>query len=328
MGWIAALAAAGGAAASAGGSASAAGAANSATDDQRDEQRNRGVQSAFYQMSALYGPDFARAMMGMYDAVQTNAEGHGSQKIDAILNDPAVKKVLGEKGTVQQLQDIADQFIGSGDKYLNQYTNQTNSLQQAGQGLSGGLANYGAGRARSITQDSADSLRSANAQTMARANATGLGSSTFALNALAGNARMNERDKQKALQNLGDSQIDRRTAQGNTNIGTLANRYAGQTSLWGSLQDRNLNLRLAPITARSQGFGQIGQMWSQMPVQQGAGYSPGGSFASNLGNAAAQFGSAGLARYMNQPAPATPVYGQQAGFGQYTAQGPPAPGQY
>lgn len=290
------LAAAGGSIASGIGGALAATSQNRAQQTQTQAAKRNAFSGALTQGIGVMGGSYAGLFQKINDAVYAQVEHGDSGPLQAITASPEFAAWQKETGgaAIPQLRALADQYIASGNKELGSYQQDTNTLDQQGKGISGQISNWGAGRAALINTDAAKSLRATNDQTMARANATGFGASSLVPNQLAGNARENELNKQKSLQTLSEGQIDRSTGQANQNLGMLANRMQGKTSLWGSLQDRNLGLQTAPINMQTGTLTNIGNTFSGQPAYPGGGQSAGGSALSNIGNAAAQFGSMGM----------------------------------
>lgn len=313
------------------GSLLAANTQNNAYNNASQQQRTNASYAENTLGQNLYGPAYTAFQAKLYKAIFDAQDGKpgAAQAFQDLANSPEYAAYAKASGgpVIPQLQSIANNYIQQGNQQLGTYANQTNALDQQGKGLSGQIANWGAGQAKLINTQADQALRSTNDQSLARLNATGLGASTAAPMTLASNTRQNELTRQQSLQNLSNQQLTAQNQQGNTNLSQLANRYQGQTSLWGSLQDRNLNLSLMPVQAQQQGTNSIANIWSGMPVGQSPGLSGSGSALSNIGNAVSQYGSlqalAGIYGAGKQPAAnGTVGAGLPGGSYGYTNAGP------
>jgi len=213
---------------------------------------------------------------------------------------------LGGIGT--DYQAGADKIMGGFNQdtqnLMRQYQAGTNRLDALGQGNEGMARQWGVGREKVIRQDAADSLKSMNRAGDAALNAGGFNSPTIRANQYAGNQTQTNKEMQRALQDLGEGQIDRQMQARTSRIGTLAgqlgqqNTFAANRSLAGTeLGTGFLNAKTAyqavPLQTEAQMLtGSIANPWlGQNTSQYYPGQSALGQALQTGGNALAGFSS-------------------------------------
>lgn len=199
----------------------------------------------------------------------------------------------------QGADQIMGQYDDSTNSLLGQMTAGTNRLEGLGAGAEGMARQWGVGREKIIRDDAARSLKDANAMSDAALVAGGFNSPTMRAGNYAGNASENERIKQRALQDLSESQIDRQLGARQNRTSTLASRLgmsdqiaagrsSDRTGLLAQFLNQRTALESAPLQTELQaGMSSIMNPWLGNNMSS---YNPG---QSALGSALRTFGNIG-----------------------------------
>jgi len=308
------------------------GAANRAGRQSRDWNNERFRE----QRGALGGLAFGGSYLDMMGDQNLSPE-HRAQ-----LQQFLESQGLADGGVVGAQRGLARQSTQAGQRIMQGYNRDTQSLSAMGQGnlaamqnVYGGLgqqaSQWGRGRADIIRRDSASNLSGMQDQTAARMAASGFGNSTAAMHAQSANSTLANRAMQDQLQGLSEAQIDRqmsvgmagassRERMGENQMGRDYARSAGWSDLQLQNLNRNLNMRQAPLnTAMQVQQSQIMNPWLSHPQGPGAGISPLASAGGALAGGLAAYGGYLMAKEGNQqpaqnpgpgiPGGASPYYG-------------------
>ena len=255
----------GGAALSAGGGLLGASSANRAARQQRDWYDKRTGEGYQRYINALYGPSAGNP---------------------ALWSVPGGSPPTPEAGSILgRLRGLASYGEGQGQSILAGYNADSGRLGQMARGAEGMAGMWGQGREKIIRQDSTDDLRDRNDASRAALGAAGFGSSTAVGNQLSANAESVGRNRDRALQDLGEAQIDRQLGARTQRLNVEGGRASGRTGLQSGLLSQSIGLRQAPIST------ELGAMESQVAnpwLHYAGAYQPSGQ--SGLGAGLQQLG--------------------------------------
>lgn len=227
MSWVA-VAVAGGAAIGAGGSMLQGQASGRGARAQRDFYDKRTGEGYQRYVNALYGPSAG-------NPAAWSVPGGAPPT-------PSAGSILG------RLRGLADYGEGQGQSILAGYNADSGRLGQMARGAESMAGMWGQGREKIIRQDSGEDLRDRNDASRAALGAAGFGSSTAVGNQLSANAESVGRNRDRALQDLGEAQIDRQLGARTQRLNVEGGRSSGRTGLQAGLLSQNIGLRQAPIS--------------------------------------------------------------------------------
>lgn len=251
-------------------------------------------------LGASRGNRLARQQRDWYD----KRTGDGAQRLTnaywgAGAGNPAAWSVPGgalptpDAGSILgRLRGLGDYGESRGREIVADYNADTGRLTNLAAGAEGMADQWGRGRDKIIRQDSADSLRDMNDASRAALAASGFGASTAVADRLASNAESVGRNQQRALQDLGEAQIDRRLGARTQRLNVEGGRASGRTGLQTGLLSQSIGLREAPIRAEMSAVeSPIMNPWLHYAgAYQPAGASGLGSALSNIGGLATSYG--------------------------------------
>lgn len=244
--------------------------------DWYNDRTREGMQRLFH---ALYGPNAteqginrpeAGSLLGRLGALGTQARGEHAS-------------ILGNYD--QSTRDLLERIAGG-----------TQSLDALGAGAEGMARQWGVGRRAQIKEDAAEDLANLHGSVDAALAAGGFNSPTERAAARRASTRTVGRNRDRALQDLADAQIDRTMGARTQRIGTLANRTqfgdtaainrsSARTSLLTDFLNQQLSLDRAPIDVELAAISSsIANPWLG---QNTVPFYPGASGAAGLGQGAA-----------------------------------------
>lgn len=181
----------------------------------------------------------------------------------------------------QQLVNASGQGINENNQTLADYN------QGAEQGYRE-AQKYGTGQNAVIESDASKSLAGANAATLARMQAMGLGGSTLTTDAMGANAAGNFRELSRAKANVADQATGMKLQQRNT-------ATAGRAALSQGINSSNQNLRMMPIQGDLNAIGN--QVVNPFSAQGGSAPATAqNGILNSLGGTASQLGGLYLAK--------------------------------
>ncbi len=220
---------------------------------------------------------------------------------------PSQMSILGS------LAGISNYGEAEGNRIRGDYGRDSARLGALATEAEGMARNWGQGRGQIIRQDSADDLRNRNDVSRAALAASGFGNSTAVGNQLGANAESVGRNRDRALQDLSEAQIDRQLGTRTQRLSVEGGRASGRTGLDLSVLNSNLGLRRAPIDTELQaGMSSIANPWLSRPEPTYAAGGGAGAGLQALGSGLTAFGSYKLgqqdlqsllnqSRYLNDP---------------------------
>ncbi len=201
------------------------------------------------------------------------------------------------------MSGLADYGQSQNAATLAGYNADTNQLGGLAQGAEGMARSWGAGRAGVINSDMDKALRNANTQSLSSLSSAGFGNSTLGANQIGSNSAQNSQERQRALQDLSEAQIDRQLGARTQRLNVEGGRDSGRTALEQNITGQNIGLRRAPLDTALQiqmspimNPGANGSLGGYTPTQSGW-----GNALQSLGAGAASLGGYNL--------------GQQGGLG-------------
>lgn len=192
-----------------------------------------------------------------------------------------------------RLSGLASWGQGQGNQIAGRYAADTGRLAALAGGAEDMAGRWGAGREKIIREDAGRQLTDMNDQSRAVLNSTGFGNSTAVTDRLAGNARQVGQQRDRSLQDLSESQIDRQLGARSQRLNVEGGRASGETGLLMNLLGQNIGLRQAPINVElGAAQSSIANPWlGQNTSSYFPGASGAGSALSNLGGGLASYGS-------------------------------------
>lgn len=191
-----------------------------------------------------------------------------------------------------QLSGIANQAQGANAQTLAGYGADTSRLSGLAQGAEGMARQWGQGQGDMIRGDFGRQLKSTNQQTQAGLAAAGFGNSTIGANQMSQNATANSREQSRALQELGNQQIQQQEGARTQRLNVEGARASGQTGLQQSITGQNAALQRAPLDVMLQA--QMSSIMNPWLNQNATSYTGANSGAANalgsVGNALGGYG--------------------------------------
>lgn len=294
--WGMGLGALGGGLSALGGFASAS-ANRTAANEARDLQQHSANQNMLNLGQLVYGPQFGTNYSyanfggpggsgggsGGYGNVGvaggTNLGGTDKWTIHANYPRDANGNISYSNGSLLgQLSSLADYGANQNAATLSGYNADTARLGGLAQGAEEMARRWGVGRAGIINDDFDRALKNANTQSLASLSSAGFGNSTLGANQIGSNSAQNGRERQRALQDLSESQIDRQLGARTQRLNVEGGRASGRTSLEQNITGQNIGLRRAPIDTALQvqmspimNPGANGSLSGYVPTQSGWG---------------------------------------------------------
>lgn len=190
-----------------------------------------------------------------------------------------------------QVAGIGQEAMGRNAATLSGYNTDTARLGNLALGAEGMAGQWGRGQRDMIGGDFARDLNNANSMSRASLSAAGLGNSTIGASQMRANTTQNSRERQRAMQNLADQQIDRQLGARTQRLSVEGGRASGRTGLEQSITGQNAAYQRAPLDLMLQT-----QMSNIMNPGLGANSTAYTSGQSGWGNALGSLG-AGLGTY-------------------------------
>lgn len=213
-----------------------------------------------------------------------------------MFNDPNQTQLQNRGGLLGYNDKTLKRSLGMYDKATGLFNQDAARISGLASGAEGIARGYGAGANAMIDQETARSLRAANAVSQARLNAGGLGNSTFVANQL-GNNQLNA-TRQANLQKLGVMQdtTDRVLGARENRIGTERGLAAartglgtGRAALFNDQRNRNAQFQAAALQSSV-----VNPWLGQNTTSYYPGSSGAGSLFASLGTGLAGLAGAGL----------------------------------
>lgn len=185
---------------------------------------------------AGWGDTFARFNYSPQSGSGTGGAAGGSASTGGNTGLWGGNTPYGNAPILQQIMQAATQGIGENQRTLSDYNRGAEGAIRTAQ-------KYGTGQNAVIDADSAKALADANAITLARMNASGLGGSTLTNDQMGANAAGNIREKLRAKADLADRATGVKLQQKN-----IANQ--GRAGLQTAMNASSQALRMSPIEAQ------------------------------------------------------------------------------